>query len=363
MDQTDILKGPDSFFLGAGTPGGFFSLFDELCDPDDGWRLYILKGGPGTGKSSFLKKIAAAADKKGLYCERIFCSSDPDSLDGVILPGRKLSFADGTPPHTLEPRFPGVCETLIDLGRFRDDRRLRENAKEILRLTRENGEAHKRSAAFLRAAAGAEKEISVVCAGLLEEAKLKAFCDAFAARELNAAAPRPGKMKRRFLNAFTPGGRTSFYCTVANICERVIVLEDETGVAAAGILDRLARAAQAAGTDGIRCLSPMDPARRTAHLLLPDVGLALLTSNRVFPYPGTADKTVRCTRFFTAGELKKQRSRFAFGRKAENELLAEACERLKEAKTLHDELEAYYIDAMDFDAENEFAEKFIKKIF
>jgi hypothetical protein len=90
------------FFLGANTPQGFVSRFDQLSGPEDGWRLFVIKGGPGTGKSSLMKKVAQAFDNQAL--EFIHCSSDADSLDAVILPESRLSIADGTAPHAVMPK-------------------------------------------------------------------------------------------------------------------------------------------------------------------------------------------------------------------------------------------------------------------
>lgn len=84
------------FFLGANTSRGFCSFFDELqCN--DNWQTYILKGGPGTGKSSGLKRIAKEVGTA--ETEYIYCSSDPKSLDAVILHNKEVSIADGTSPH------------------------------------------------------------------------------------------------------------------------------------------------------------------------------------------------------------------------------------------------------------------------
>lgn len=86
------------FFLGANTYRGFCSLFDQLkCD--DSWQTYVLKGGPGTGKSSGMKKIADTIGDKNT--EYIFCSSDTKSLDAVILHHKGVSIADGTAPHVV----------------------------------------------------------------------------------------------------------------------------------------------------------------------------------------------------------------------------------------------------------------------
>ncbi|MGE4485772.1 MAG: hypothetical protein AB7C97_11745 [Oscillospiraceae bacterium] len=91
--------GPSStyYFLGANTPDGFLSLYDDLTSPDD--FLYILKGGPGCGKSSFMRKLSSDLQKKGFAAEFILCAGDPDSLDGVRFPELGVAFVDGTSPH------------------------------------------------------------------------------------------------------------------------------------------------------------------------------------------------------------------------------------------------------------------------
>ncbi|MCQ2420706.1 MAG: hypothetical protein MJ118_06190, partial [Clostridia bacterium] len=72
-------------FLGANTAKGFYSLYDSFCSgPDD--FLWVLKGGPGCGKSSFMRKIGKAAEDAGLDVEYVICSGDPDSLDGIYIP-------------------------------------------------------------------------------------------------------------------------------------------------------------------------------------------------------------------------------------------------------------------------------------
>ncbi len=90
---------PLQFFLGANTPQGVVSGFDQLANPAEGWREFVLKGGPGTGKSSLMRKVAEHTAGRCGQIELIHCSSDVDSLDGVILPEIKTSIADGTSPH------------------------------------------------------------------------------------------------------------------------------------------------------------------------------------------------------------------------------------------------------------------------
>lgn len=87
------------FFMGANSPDGFHSFYDEFKVPKQDSRSFLIKGGAGTGKSGIMKKIAAAFSEKESLTERIHCSSDPNSLDGVVLHDAGCSIVDATPPH------------------------------------------------------------------------------------------------------------------------------------------------------------------------------------------------------------------------------------------------------------------------
>ncbi len=87
------------YFLGANSPQGFYSLYSELIDPAQARAIYILKGGPGCGKSTLMRRVGAALEEAGCTVEYICCSGDPDSLDAVIAPALGVALVDGTAPH------------------------------------------------------------------------------------------------------------------------------------------------------------------------------------------------------------------------------------------------------------------------
>lgn len=87
------------FFLGANSPEGYYSFYDQLIDLNTAREVYIIKGGPGSGKSSFMRRATALLTEAGFATEYICCSADPDSLDGVVFPEIGLAFVDGTQPH------------------------------------------------------------------------------------------------------------------------------------------------------------------------------------------------------------------------------------------------------------------------
>ncbi len=88
-------------FFGTTTPNGPINFIDNLT-----LRLptrYFIKGRPGTGKSTFLKKLSSALLDCGFDIEQYYCSFDPYSLDMVV--SRELNFCvfDSTHPHEKFP--------------------------------------------------------------------------------------------------------------------------------------------------------------------------------------------------------------------------------------------------------------------
>ncbi len=85
-------------FPGGNTSQGFYSYYNYVIE-DDANRIFVLKGGPGVGKSSMMKKIAEDMLAKGYDVEYHYCSSDNDSLDGIVVSKLRVAMIDGTAPH------------------------------------------------------------------------------------------------------------------------------------------------------------------------------------------------------------------------------------------------------------------------
>ena len=91
------------YFLGANAPSGFYSLYPELIAPETARAIYILKGGPGCGKSTLMRRVGQRMEQAGLETEYILCSGDPASLDALLLPQLAVALVDGTAPHGTAP--------------------------------------------------------------------------------------------------------------------------------------------------------------------------------------------------------------------------------------------------------------------
>lgn len=144
------LSRKDAFFICANSGFGFVSHTDDFFK--DCTRLYILKGGPGTGKSRFMEELANAAEKEGHKVLKILCSSDPNSLDGIMIPSLHIGVTDGTAPHITEPALPGAREQLLDPGAFWDRQALFEKRQEIQTLVNEKKHFYTGALSFLSGA-------------------------------------------------------------------------------------------------------------------------------------------------------------------------------------------------------------------
>jgi len=112
--------------MGAVTADGFVGFFKEIVDMYGLKKLYIIKGGSGVGKSTFMRKFAELFPLNPKML--VYCSNDPKSLDGVIIEDLGIGMIDGTAPHMTDPKYPGLCEEIIDLAGFIDSERLASTA-------------------------------------------------------------------------------------------------------------------------------------------------------------------------------------------------------------------------------------------
>ena len=153
------------YFAASNSAQGFKNYYPEVFASCE--LLYIIKGGPGTGKSTFMKKYAHIAEEAGDDVEYYYCSSDPDSLDGVLIFGkdRTVGILDGTAPHVREPELPGVREEIVNLGECWDGELLRRQKNEIVSLCDRKSAEYKSAYRFLRSVGN----LRAVCDGLVEE--------------------------------------------------------------------------------------------------------------------------------------------------------------------------------------------------
>ncbi|WP_235857488.1 hypothetical protein [Paenibacillus albiflavus] len=99
--ESDTLTAPRHLFFGAATPKGAFDFIQSLTAQLE--RRIFIKGRPGSGKSTLLKRLANAAEQKGIEVQVFHCGFDPNSLDMLIFPKLQTAIFDSTAPHEYFP--------------------------------------------------------------------------------------------------------------------------------------------------------------------------------------------------------------------------------------------------------------------
>ncbi len=328
------------FFAAANTQNGFKSFFEEIFFAPDIECRYIIKGGPGTGKSSFMRKIGKEAEAEGLSVEWYYCSSDTSSLDGVIIDGRVAIF-DGTAPHSYDTVLPGAVDQIINLGEFWNAELLCSHRKELEALVGKKSRAYSDAYGYLRAAGELADTVDGVVLPCVKSDKLK-----------NAAARLVGTVTRvdapcrqvRQVSAFGTGGKVRFDTLEAASGNRVYI-EDYYGTAYL-LLGEICAAAAARGLC-TQVSFDVPSTEKISELYLPDIDKYF----GILPDGAATDeyKTVNMKRFVDCERLGDIRFEVRTAYRAYEKLIDLASSALRRAGAFHAAMEKYYIIAMDFE--------------
>lgn len=340
---------PTRFFLGTNSPQGFVSRFDQLDYGDPQWHTFLIKGGPGCGKSSFMKRLASLFSERSPRMEEIACSSDPDSLDALILPEWKVSIADATAPHVLEPRYPALSESILSFGDFLDPLKLKPYSETIRRISQLTSKNYTQATNCLAAAKSFLNDSSRLEVSCLNLEKLSAYARHFAARHFPRRSASAGQEKVRFLSSINSQGMTFLSDSIPSLCPKLCLICDDCGGAAPLFLSALRSHALENGYSPITCFCPLSPHSKIDHLLLPELGIAFLTENRFHDLSGLQpERRIHARRFWEDDVLHRHKKRISFNNKAAAQMIGQAVGSLSENKELHDQLEELYLSAMDF---------------
>ena len=337
------------YYLGANTPGGFYSLYHKYLREDD--MLYIIKGSPGSGKSTFMKKLAEEMEAEGFETELIHCSGDPDSLDGVYFPELNTAYADGTAPHVLEPAYAGVRETYLNLAEGLDTRGLWEDREGIYEFSEKyKGEYKKAYNAF----AAAKSVRDGILDGLIDDsvkAQVVKKAAALAKREFKKFSGEPS-VKERFTDAITCRGWIHRYDTIDTLAEEIYLVESSFGLNWL-FAETVTKKAIENNWNVIICRDALYP-EHISHVIVPQAGIAVV-SRYGSQFPDWNAKSVRLDSIPGKSGLKASREFINRRNGMYNELIAEGQSHLAKAKEYHDRLEEVYRPHVDFTTANELA--------
>lgn len=351
-------------FPGSNSARGFFSFFTELAGPASN-KVLVLKGGPGCGKSTFMRKIGEVLQQEYSYdLEYHHCASDSPSLDGLVVPVLGIALIDGTFPHVFDPPLTGAGGEIIDLGRFGDAPALRENKEQIFKLQVEVRRLFEQAHRLL-AIAGIYLDAleSVYSAGdILDQGSRDRLILKLSEEILAGKIKKErGAVRRLFASAITPQGCVHHLETLLESLPVIYLFHGGFSTGKSKVIEGVLEEALRRGfyVEAYHCA--LNPGK-VDHIIIPELGTAII--NNLAPHRielPRACQDLGSEEFIAAlppdRQAEKDRLRSEY-----EQALNRAVGFLAQARSVYQELENCYIPQMDFTAIDQLCRETMERI-
>lgn len=315
-------------------------------------RIFILKGGPGTGKSTLMKRVGWYFEEQGELVESIYCSSDPSSLDGVILRERKVAIVDGTAPHVVEPLAPGACEEYINLGIAWDREKLVPYREEILdlqkKIKKEFGEIY----TILKESAKIHNRWAGIYAESLQKEKLDQVTESLERELFGNLIPvgKTGHEIKRFSAALSSEGMVHHTESLTEAVKYRYFLKGRPGNGKSYILGQLLEKARRYRTPIEVYYHPIQPAA-VIMLILRELDVCIFDAASPWEVFPSRDGDVMVDLYASVinpGTEEENQQTISLLSREHAECIRDAESHFARVRHLHDALEEYYIHAVRF---------------
>ncbi len=269
------------YFAGNNTPLGFFSYYKYILGQREARKIICIKGGPGTGKSTFMKKIALDFAERGEDIDYLHCSADENSLDGILLNNRKVAIVDGTSPHVIDPITPGAVDKIINLGEYWNEEGICLNKEEIIDLNEETSKWYRIAYNYLNAAKSVYRSLEEIYNMASDSSEIYRLAGDVITKEYGKIdiSLRPGRVKRFFASAITASGVVHYIPTLLEGMETVYMINTPVGFRNSSFMEIISEGAIYRGLD-VECYHcPMCPEEKIEHIIIPKLKTAFVTMN------------------------------------------------------------------------------------
>ncbi len=373
------------YFPGNNTPLGFFSYYRFILGQREANKIICIKGGPGSGKSTFMKRVAEHFANLGESIDYLHCSADENSLDGVVIKERKIALIDGTSPHMTDPITPGAVDKIVNLGEFWNEEGIAASKDEIIDLNEECSEWYKVAYNYLNAAKSLFRSLESIYENAVEYSELYRIAADIVAEEYSEyeISIRPGREKKSFATAVTANGIVGYCESLLRNMKKVYIINSPLGYANGSLMSIIKEGAIYRGFDVESFYCSISPDEKIDHLIVPELGIAFTTVNEyhdIEPWEIFIDDEEGCDGdcekclavpeiylidigdYMDAVQIEKHEELAESLREEFDILLHRAIKALDRAKHTHMLVESYYIPNMNFTQVGRTAENIIEEL-
>ncbi len=347
------------YFPGNNTPEGFFSYYKYILGQREANRIICLKGGPGTGKSTFMKRIAEIFRGKE-DIDYLHCSADENSLDGIVLKNRKVALIDGTSPHLTDPLTPGAVDKLLNLGEFWNEESISINKDEIIDLNEETSKWYRVAYNYLNAAKSVFRSLESIYSEAVESSEVykvvaDVINDVYGNNDISLV---PGKKKKFFASAVTASGVVNYIPSLLENMNKIYMVSAPVGYSNNSFMEIIAEGALYRGLQVEAYYCSICPDEKIEHLVIPEIGTAFVTMNDYHDFePWEIDDFDELDReivlidvsdYMKPCVLLKNKELLDNLKEEYEILIGKSCKYLEKAKSTHMKVEDMYIPSMNF---------------
>lgn len=337
------------YYPGANTPNGYVSFFDKIISWSEANRIIIIKGGPGVGKSTFMKNLVRNLKKNNIELELLYCTSDSNSLDGLILVDYDIAILDGTAPHIIDPKYPGCIDEIINFGSFWNEVGIKKHKQEIVYTRKRISKLYKGAYNYLKAAKiilNDSKDIYTSTMDICQVRRLiqEIYNDVFRNSQAKSGNQR---IRQMFASAITADGCVDHLDSLFGNVNNRYIIKGPYSIGKSILMENIFNFVKQSGFNADIFLNPMDPTN-IEHILIYDLNCSFITftSSNELNLIKNSDKIFNLDIYLSLNKSQKQI--IEYNNAIYNKLLNRSIELLNKTKTLHNQLESIYAANMEF---------------
>lgn len=352
-----------NYFVCANTARGFTNYFASNLYGLK--KVFILKGGPGTGKSTLMKKIGSIYHNMNYDVEYIHCSSDVASLDGVIIRKLGVAIVDGTAPHIIEPVAPGALEEYVHLGVAWDTAELELHVESILKLQEEIKDHYEKAYNALERGLLVHDDWEKIYIAQMNFAMANEIAEQLKHWILpDVKKEKEGVAFHRFFGAMTPTGPVDYIENLTADMKTRYFIKGRPGTGKSSILKKVSHAALDQGFD-VEIYHCAFDANSLDMVVIPELHTCVFDSTEPHEHFPSREGDVIVDVYaecITKGTDETYANQLAAIASEYAECIREAKGELGLAKCLHDDLEHYYVKSTDFNQINQIRKDILARI-
>lgn len=339
-----------AYFATANTCKGFISYYDYVIN--EAKRVYIIKGAPGCGKSTFMRKIGEELLMEGFEIDFIYSPLDINAVDGIFIHEIDIAVVNGSYPNLIDPKYPGAVERILNFGDYWDIDYLREKKDEIKYYFDEIDKHFKIFYDYLAKAKLIHDRWEVEYLKGMNFKKADEITEDLIKSVIINRIDKTAKEWHRFAGALTPQGQLSFYDELTKQIKNKYIVKGRPGTGKSTMTKKVAKAALQNGYSVEYYHCSFDP-DSIDMIIIPELSFALLDGTAPHEFePENNDKTIdmfECIDKDIVHEDEEPIKSIGLDYIKEIEKAKFIYRKIYE---LNCELEKYYINAIDFNDVN-----------